>query len=362
MILFFYIWRELLKYILGTLLLCVFLFVLFDFMHKTTRYIPRYNPSSNLLIQSYIYQAPSLILQALPISSLLGSVICMVLLSRTNEVTAIRAAGVGPFYLASPVIVSGMVLCFVSVLFGELVIPMTSRRLHYVQEVLIERSSDVEGAEGFRWIKTEGGFFTFKDFDAITSMLTDVRVIEVGDGFRPKRNLDARVATFRPGVGDWLLEDIRISYFWPKGAVSFSDVKDFMVLRLPFEPSKLIKERRSPSELSSLELLDSINKGSRSGLDIVNFRLELYQKIAFYFAPLIVCLISLKFGYKSERVMETAKSVLVAVSIGMSYWFIASAGKALASRGLVPPMVGAWAANLIVFTFSVLNLLKERRS
>ena len=82
MILFFYVLKDFVKYVIGTLLLVVFLFLLFDFIHKTTRYIPRYNPDTNLLIKYYIYFIPNLIAQALPIASLLASVVTMVLLSR----------------------------------------------------------------------------------------------------------------------------------------------------------------------------------------------------------------------------------------------------------------------------------------
>lgn len=361
MILFWYVFRELVKYVIATLFLCVFLFLLFDFIHKTTRYIPRYNPTTELLVRSYIYQLPTLFLQAIPISSLLGSVICMVLLGRTNELTAMRAAGVGPFRLGLPVLVSGCFLSFLCILLGESVVPKTSRKLHFVQEVLIERSSDLETGEGFRWVKTASGFFSFKEYDPITSMLTEVRLIELGDGFRPKTNLDARLATFRPGFGDWLLEDIRVSYFWPKGLISFSEKKDLLPVKLPFDPAKLVKERRTSSELASSELIDNIRRGQNSGTDILGYRLELYNKIAFYFAPLIVCLISLKFGYKSERVMETAKSILIAVSIGMSYWFISSASRSLGARGILNPIVASWSANFIVLSVSVANILHQRR-
>jgi lipopolysaccharide export system permease protein len=91
--LFWYIFKDYLKYVIGTLVLCMFLFVLFDFIHKTTKYFAQYKPSSDLIFQMYLYQLPMHISQALPIASLLASVITMVLLSRTNEITAMRAAG-----------------------------------------------------------------------------------------------------------------------------------------------------------------------------------------------------------------------------------------------------------------------------
>jgi len=40
--------------------------------------------------------------------------------------------------------------------------------------------------------------------------------------------------------------------------------------------------------------------------------------------------------------------VLVAFFIGISYWFIMSAGRALGLRGTIPPVVSAWMANCVI--------------
>ena len=102
MTLFFYVLKDYFKYVLGTLSLTVFLFMMFDFIHKTTGYIPKYQPSF-LIAKLYFFQIPSLLVQSIPIASLLASVITMVLLSRTNEVTAMRAVGMGPLRVGMPV-------------------------------------------------------------------------------------------------------------------------------------------------------------------------------------------------------------------------------------------------------------------
>ena len=64
------------------------------------------------LLPSYIFQI-LLLVQSIPIASLLASVITMVLLSRTNEVTAMRAVGMGPLRVGMPVALGGG-LCLLS--------------------------------------------------------------------------------------------------------------------------------------------------------------------------------------------------------------------------------------------------------
>lgn len=361
MILFFYVLKDFFKYVIGTLLLVVFLFLLFDFIHKTTRYIPRYNPETKLLIKYYLYSLPALMAQALPIASLLGSVVSMVLLSRTNEITAMRAAGMGPFRLGMPIIVGGFFLTLVSIFIGEYVLPRASQRMHFIQDVQIERGSETQITEGARWVKSQATLYNFRDYDPITNVMTGVRVIETGENFRPKRSLEARLATYRADVADWLLEDVKILYFWPKGTLSYSEKKEVMPVKIPVEPQKLKKERRIPAELSSSELVDAIRKGSDSGMDVLGYRVDFHMKIAQHFAAFVVCLIGLKFGYKSERTMETARGILVAIFIGVSYWIILSSTKALAVKGIVHPAISAWSANVVIFGISIWNTLEGRR-
>ena len=361
MTLFLYVLRDFFKYVFATLFLCIFLFLLFDFIHKTTRYIPKYNPTTEQLIKVYIYQLPNLVAQALPISALLASVITMVLLSRTNEVTAMRAVGMGPFQIGLPVVIGGIVLCFLSIAVGEGIMPRSAQKLHFIEEVLIERGSETQIAEGARWVKSSNVLYNFREYDPLTNVMTVVRVIETGENFRPKRSLEARLATYRPEFDDWLLEDVKILYFWPKGTLSYTEQKEILPVKIPVEPTKLKKERRLPHELASRELIELIRKGTSSGIDVQSYRVDFHRKLAFYFAPFVVCLIGLKFGYRSERTMETAKGVLLAVAIGMSYWFILDAARVLAKRGVLQPIPAAWSANVVILSVSIFNIFQQRK-
>lgn len=361
MILFFYVLRDFIRYVVMTLILSVFLFVLLDFIHKTTRYIPRYNPETSLLVRAYFYQIPSMVLQALPISSLLASVITMVLLSRTNEITAMRAAGMGPFKVGFPVMFGGALLSVFSVLVGEVILPRAAQRMHYIQDVQIERGSDTQITEGARWVKNGETLYNFRDYDPITNVMTGVRVIETGENFRPKKSLESRIATYRSESDDWLLEDVKILYFWPKGTLSYSENKEVLPVKIPVEPKKLKKERRLPNELSSMELSEVIHKGAASGADVLSYRVDFHSKLAMHFAAFVVSLIGLKFSYKSERSMETARGILLAVFIGVSYWVIMSSCRALAIKGIIHPLVAAWAPNVVIFSVSVYNALQGRK-
>lgn len=345
---FFYILREYLKYVVGSTVLTVFLMVLFDFIHKTTKYFAEYDPSSEQILRFYVFQIPGQVMQALPIAALLSSVISMILLSRTNEITAMRAAGMGPWQVGAPLAAGGMMLSVVSMVISEAVVPRFSQRVHYIQQVLIEGQKDDQIAEGAKWVRDGQNLINFQDYDPITQTLSKVRLVEVRPNFRPVQAIEAERGLYVPATRTWKLTDIRVLFFKRNGILDRAESRPDLDLALPIEPQKLKRDRRRPAELGIKELDDLVERGETLGSDTLPYKVDFHTKIAYPFAAFVVSLVGLKFGYKSERTTETAKGVLLAFFIGISYWIILSAGKALGLRGAMHPFLAAWMPNVLV--------------
>lgn len=347
MTLFFYILKEYLKYVIGTVVLTVFLFVLFDFIHKTTKYAAM--PSTDLIVKYYAFQIPGQVMQALPIAALLGSVISMIMLSRTNEVTAMRAAGMGPARIGLPLAAGGLLLSILSMVLGEMFVPRFSQRVHHIQQVEIEGNKDDQSVGGTRWFRDGQTFVNFADYDPITQTLSRVRLVDVRPNFRPDKAVESEIAVFREKK-TWTLTKARALHFKRIGTLDRIEELGDLTLELPIEPTKLKKDRRKSGELGLRELSDLVQRGEQSGADVLQYKVDFHGKLAYPFAAFVVSLIGLKFGYKSERATETAKGVLLAFFIGISYWFVLSAGKALGVRGAIHPFVSAWMPNVVVLT------------
>jgi lipopolysaccharide export system permease protein len=359
--LFFYIFRDYVKYVVGTMVMCVFLFLLFDFIHKTTKYFAQYKPATNLILKMYWYQLPTTIIQALPIASLLASVITMVLLSRTNEITAMRAVGMGPFRIGLPLAVGGFGLSLIAFWFNEKVVPKTAHKFHYIQDVQIEGGQATEIASHTRWQRRGNLIVNFRDYDPASQQLLGLSIVEVLPTFRPERIIDAVSAKYSSQSNVWDAEDIFITYFGQDGTIDFTERRKSMTVRLNIEPAKLMKDRRTAEEMSTSELKELIVRGDRSGSDTLAYRVDLQVKLAYPLAAFVVSLIGLKFGYRSERTTETARSILMAFSVGISYWFILNAAKALGKRGDIPPVIAGWFADCFVFGVILLQAWKARR-
>lgn len=359
MILFRYVIRDYFRFVVGTVVLCLFLFVMMDFIHKSTKYFAEHKPAAWVVFQYYFFQIPPLVLQALPIASLLASVVTMVMFSRTNEITAMRAAGMGPLRVGLPIGVGALTLCCISFTIGEWIAPFAVQRTKYIESVLIEGKESPRIGSSLGWIKKDQTLFHFRDYEPITGSLQSIRMIETGANFRPRLIREAPRAFFRPDLNAWRMEDVQLVYFQNSGGFLRSEYRKEELVEIPIEPSKINRDRRDPVEMSMRELWDIVDRGENSGIDITKYRMELHMKFAFHFAALVVSLIGLKFGYRSERTVETARSVLMAVGVGLGYWFILTAGKTLGMQGITSAVFGAWLPNLVISAFGIVVVWLE---
>ena len=104
MILIVYILREFFKFVLAGLVICLFLFIFFDFMHKTKYYFGAYTPGVSLVLQQYLFQIPYQALIFLPIICLIASVFVVANMVRFNEITVLKSFGVSLWSLSFPFI------------------------------------------------------------------------------------------------------------------------------------------------------------------------------------------------------------------------------------------------------------------
>jgi lipopolysaccharide export system permease protein len=362
MVLFRYFIREYLKYVFGTVIVSSFLFILFDFVHKSTRTFASNQPTTFQILEFYFYSLPFQIVQSLPIASLLASVIVMVIHSRSNEVTMMRAAGMGPLRIGAPLVASGLILSIGSFFLSEFVTPPASERMYYILNVLIEKKSDTELGRGARWMREGNRLVNFGEYDPLKRSLKEVKLIDFNDQFQLESVTTVKEAIYVNGEMEWQGNRMRTVRLSLDGSVLDIEKNNSLALNLPIDPSKLKKERRRPDELSLRELNELIDRGERQGSDVLPEKIAFHVKLAYPFAALVVSLMGLSFGYRSERSSETVRSILLAFGIGISYWFILSATKALGTRGDLSPALAAWLANLFILTITFFSVLRVNRT
>jgi lipopolysaccharide export system permease protein len=108
-----------------------------------------------------------------------------------------------------------------------------------------------------------------------------------------------------------------------------------------------------PKEMSLNRLLKTIEEKQAAGLNARPELMELHQRIAFSFAPIVFCLlgVSLSLLPRTSRANRSWGVALCVVWL-VVYYALLSLGKALGERGAFHPFVALWFPNIIIGVIS----------
>ena len=145
----------------------------------------------------------------------------------------------------------------------------------------------------------------------------------------------------------WLFHNVLITQFREGGFPLLSKVPQ-EVIDLPEKPSDFKMIQKDIESMGYFELDRYIRKLQSEGYDATWYIVDLQGKIAFVFVSLILALIGVVFPMRSERSGGMAQGIGIGVIIGFSYWIVFAFTLSLGRSGTLPPVVAAWATNVIL--------------
>jgi lipopolysaccharide export system permease protein len=109
------------------------------------------------------------------------------------------------------------------------------------------------------------------------------------------------------------------------------------------------QKEAGPKEMPLTELINTIETKQSSGGKAVFERMELHQRVAFAFVPLVFCLlgVSLALLPRASRANRSWGLMLCAFWI-MAYYTLLSLGKALGEKNIIDPIPALWLPNLVI--------------
>lgn len=342
-----------LAYCLGGFLI---FYIAFDLIFQINRFLDAHLLFWDI-VEYYVVTLPELLVeQVLPVSLLLALLYATTNHSRYNELTAIRAAGVGLWRLALPYFAVGAVFGLVVFLIGECWLSSADDRA----KLILERR---QPAQGRREEATKLTFFneatkrdwTMSRFNRLTGEISQLHLTsKMADG--STRTVDAPRALYRDG--HWLLYSA-ITWDQAAGAPTptFSGSNAVLSLTLPETPAWL----KSEIKFHTLRPTDAA-KGPQFSMQEIRNYLSLHPKIdadkkaklltqlqarlAAPFTCLAVVLIALPFGARAGR-HNVFVGVASSIFICFGYFILQKISFALGLGGYLPPFLAAWMPNIV---------------
>ena len=102
-----------------------------------------------------------------------------------------------------------------------------------------------------------------------------------------------------------------------------------------------------------------INDLTRKGIDASNYMVDLHMKLAVPFASFVLACVAVPLAGRVQRHPSVAAILLTGLIVAFAYWVILGLTNSLGQSGVLPPLVAAWASNVVFFLLGVALFLSS---
>jgi LPS export ABC transporter permease LptF/LPS export ABC transporter permease LptG len=359
-----YLTREFLTLFAYGLALTTVVVIVADLMTTLERYL-RMKPPLVYVLQHFLYRTPPFVYQALHIIILMTTILLVLGLSRTNELTALKASGVSLYRVSLPIFGVVGLVTLGALGFQEIALPALNQRAVEVDETKIKRRAMPQLRKRSQiWYRSregEGRNSRIYHIDLLDPKLVEMKgvvLLELTPDFGLKQRWDARAMRWRESDQLWELQQAVSRRFLPDRT---DEVRTFAdtTLRLPERFADFAQVPKAPDVMNYAELREYIGRLQQGGHQVGKYLVDLYAKMSFLFAHLIMALVGIPFALQSPRAGRMI-GIALCLALGLAYFLVHSAAMALARTEVLPPVVAAWTANGLFGTLGLFFFLRAR--
>lgn len=353
-----YVVREFLGYVglmLASFLVLVLIFTFFDLVGD----ILRTHTSMTVVLQYLLYLSPQMLYLMIPVAILVGVLVTFGLMSKANEITALKACGVSIYRLMIPVLLVSFLLCGVQFGLDATWLPGFNRKQDALRNQIKGRPAQTFQAPERKWMFGKSNdIYYFQFFDPDRNEFANITIYR----FDPKtfeltRTIFARDAHWDEHIHGWVFENgwvrdmqgTEVTHYQPFLVAGFEHLKE--------NPSYFKTEDRQSTQMSYSELRRYVSDLQHSGYDVARLTVQLEKKIAYPLITLVMALLAFPFSLSVGR-RGTVTGIALAIGVAIVYWVSAGFLEALGNLGELPPFLAAWAPDILFALASTWLLLK----
>ncbi len=304
-----------------------------------------------IVISYLVLRIPQIVLQLWPIMALLAGILTITILSKRNEILAIKACGIGLHSLITPMIITTLICSIFLIILQAFWAPKAEFMANKIWQIDIEKKQPKGILTG------KSLFFHSKDAIWVTfinnpraTILKDVRILKYDHNFHTRFFLFAQKAFYinkRWHFVQGIIQQ-RTQRSWR--SIRFKDLD----LKLCVVPKDLASITIPPKLMNTPELISYILSLRRAGEQAFRERTTLWTDLSY---PLLAVFL-LNLGLYIMLLLENTSLTIglaTSLSIGLLYWVFWNFLIAFASAGhLLPELVPIlalsmlWIASIIV--------------
>jgi LPS export ABC transporter permease LptF/LPS export ABC transporter permease LptG len=345
-----YVWKELgPPFVIGVGVFTFFLFI--DRIYQLTNLVITKNVPVHLVLSLLLFMLPPFLTLTLPLSLLVAVLLVGGRLAGDFEVTAIRAAGIGPLRLFRPFVVFALLVTGVIMSLTLLVNPLAIGAF----QAQLFKILQTRATTGIQERTFNGGFGQIVMYvEEIAPSQLALRGVLVSDEREPQRS---RIILAREGR---LLTDEaqrRLTLRFIDGSINETDVGDprrfrytsfslyDMSLPLDSPLATAAKDDKPERQLALRALLTTAADLGRQGQIVSPYYVEFHKRFALPVAALIFTLVGFPLGIRTQR-GGRAVALTSSFLIVFSYYIVFNSLEGLALGRRLPVALAIWLPNL----------------
>ena len=335
----------------------VAVYLLIDFFEKYDEFAEAGKPAS-LILQFFLYNIPFVIDQLGPILILLSGVITLGILNHSNELTALKAAGIPLKRITRPIFIAAFFFTALFIIAAQFMLPKT---ISITNDIWFEQ---VRGKvplgiyrNGRYYFKGSEGFYSFQWPNNKDMILSNFSYSTWNDEYNIEAVTIARFARWTKF--GWSLRKGQIQRQTADGMFE-NELFNARYFQFPEKPNDFLIPEYESAEMSLTRLFVDIGE-QETIVDKTTARAEFYGRISYLILGIPLLLLGLPILILSYRKWGRDLSIAIPVSCGMAFfaWGVWGALQSLARTGYIPAIPAALSVH-IVFSLIGIYLLRKQ--
>ena len=337
---------------------CMMLFFVIDLSVQYLDIFHKYYPPFYLILLLCIYKLPQMFHWLAPMAILLATFLTLALFSRNNEIIAMNTSGISDYKIIAPLIITSCCVMLISFCNQEFIMSQASQQVEYVEDIRIKQKEEQSLLKQNRfWYRSEDTICNIDLIEHKTKTLQGITIYYFNRAFVLIKRVNANSGKWIDNK--WHFYNMVTRTFNPDGTMTIETAQE-EIFPLKETPDDFKIAERSPEEMSYAALKDYINKFEKAGYKVPEYIPYLYAKISYPFICLIMPIFAIPFALRLGRAGNIALGIGLSVIIGFTYFAFFNFGLSLGKGGLLPPLLSAWAANIVFGTLGTYLFLKRR--
>lgn len=356
-IIYRYLFKEMIVPFVVSLGVFTFLLLIAKIMELTELVVSR-GVSLGSVLLLLLYTLPYFMVFTIPMATLLGVLLAFLRLSSDNEITALKASGVGLTQLLPPVAALALVAWAASSALAIWAMPWGNRSFEDKLFEVARSKADLALKERV-FLNTFPGLVLYVNRLPGEGVLEDVFVVDEREKGRTHTIVSKRGRIFPAHDGKVVLRLYEGSLHSVNSELTAAQTANFATYDVTIDSPNIMPGQRKITherEMYLNELLAELKKLPPESTRYYLVDMEMQKKFSLPVACLVMALVGLPLGARTRR--GRSWGIFIALAFFFAYYLMLSTAWSLGETGIYPVIVGMWMPNAI---FGLLGLVMFRQ-